>query len=117
MEIKRKNLKRWSEKQVQWDKKMHNRKMQDARREINSGFPSFKDTRMKELKHLYGGNRLKVFRRDKFTCRECKTKALILHVHHKDLSEKSSTPNNKMSNLITLCCSCHTKLHMALKKG
>ncbi len=36
-----------------------------------------------------------------------------IQVHHKDCNRQ----NNKIENLIPLCCSCHTRLHHKLKKG
>jgi len=57
-----------------------------------------------------------VKRRDKFTCQFCKCNrfesfmifGVPLYVHHIDYNKK----NNKLNNLITLCCKCHGKTNM-----
>lgn len=54
----------------------------------------------------YGGNHYKVLKRDKFQCVKCES-SLDLCVHHFD----GKVTNTSMSNLITLCRSCHTSLH------
>jgi len=50
-----------------------------------------------------------VLSRDKYTCQKCKTKKGSLHVHH--LTFKSNGGTDTPENLITLCASCHSKLH------
>lgn len=62
---------------------------------------------------LFGGNRIKALERDNYTCQECKkTKnETELHVHHIDWSGKSEDADNNLNNLITLCISCHARLH------
>lgn len=53
--------------------------------------------------------KLRVKERDGFTCQECALSEEFtyypLHIHHIDYDKF----NNNMSNLITLCCSCHMK--------
>ncbi len=71
---------------------------------------------LKELKEKkrFDGNRLKVLERDLYSCQECGRShhEVPLTVHHKDGNGRDKdNPNNKMSNLITLCRSCHTSLH------
>lgn len=55
--------------------------------------------------------RRSIRRRDSYTCQICdesnKTQRLILDVHHIDEDKNNCSP----SNLITLCKSCHCKLH------
>lgn len=63
--------------------------------------------------------RLEVYKRDKFTCKDCGTKCIskrdykqntsrIIQCHHiKNYDGK----NNTKDNLITLCLSCHLKRH------
>ena len=63
----------------------------------------------------FGGNYLATLERDGLKCRKCNS-TQSLHVHHVDLSgrfKKSDRErcNNDMSNLITLCNSCHQELH------
>jgi 5-methylcytosine-specific restriction endonuclease McrA len=54
-------------------------------------------------------NVLKVIKRDKYICQMCKKIPALdkLVVHHKDRNRK----NNSLTNLITLCRSCHGKIH------
>lgn len=58
----------------------------------------------------FGGNQFKVLERDEYKCVMCgNTHQLI--VHHKDFSGNSDNINNDMTNLVTLCRSCHVKIH------
>ena len=50
-----------------------------------------------------------ILHRDGYQCRKCKTKKGKLHVHH--VIFRSNGGTNTPSNLITLCESCHEKLH------
>lgn len=60
----------------------------------------------------FGGNGSKAMERDGYKCTECgKTNRRALVVHHKDHSGSSDNPNNELSNLVTLCRSCHMKHH------
>ena len=60
---------------------------------------------------LYGFANIKayVLNRDKYTCQHCKTKNGTLHVHH--IIYRSNGGSDEETNLITLCESCHKKLH------
>ena len=64
--------------------------------------------------------RKKTIERDSNMCRMCKvsgTKTKLL-VHHKDGSGdqvSNFNANNKLSNLLTLCFSCHARLHYKMK--
>ena len=60
---------------------------------------------------LYGCANVKayVLFRDKYTCQHCKTKNGTLHVHH--IVYRSNGGSDEETNLITLCESCHKKLH------
>jgi 5-methylcytosine-specific restriction endonuclease McrA len=66
-------------------------------------------------KIMYSGNREKVLKRDGYKCTKCgSSKSLV--VHHKDetgISRVKDTDliNNEFENLITMCRSCHMKLH------
>ncbi len=69
-------------------------------------------TKMNIINHdriRFGGNRRKVMERDLFTCVDCGQKYpdVNLIVHHMDRNKG----NNQMSNLKTLCRSCHLKEH------
>lgn len=50
-----------------------------------------------------------ILHRDKHRCQKCKAKNTKLHVHH--IVFRSNGGTNAPSNLITLCESCHDKLH------
>ena len=52
----------------------------------------------------------RVKERDNYTCQYCGMKdggAYKVHVHHKDFGKT----NHAIDNLITVCSSCHSKLH------
>ena len=61
---------------------------------------------------LYGYDNIKAYIliRDKYTCQCCKTKKGTLHVHH--IIYRSKGGSDEIENLITLCETCHKKLHM-----
>ena len=60
---------------------------------------------------LYDYDNIKAYilTRDKYTCQCCKTKKGTLHVHH--IIYRSQGGSDEESNLITLCETCHKKLH------
>ena len=63
-------------------------------------------------KARFGGNKYKVFERDNHRCRKCGSTKNI-EVHHIDGSGYKTVgdyrkSNNRMSNLLTVCHSCHT---------
>lgn len=57
-----------------------------------------------------------ILKKDNYTCQICgitqresiRKYNQYLHIHHIDENKK----NNKLNNLITLCCSCHGKVHI-----
>lgn len=59
---------------------------------------------------MFGGNKFKVLERDNYKCQLCGNKSQLV-VHHSDFSGQSENANNDMDNLITLCRSCHAKIH------
>jgi hypothetical protein len=70
-------------------------------------------------KTRFSGNRSVVLERDSNACRGC-GKSTRLHVHHKDgtgYHHKNAQLDNRLSNLITLCCSCHHLLHWWQRKN
>ena len=67
----------------------------------------------------FGGNYLATLERDGYQCRKCNSKQSP-HVHHIDLSGRFKKTdrercNNNMSNLMTLCNSCHQVLHQEIE--
>ncbi len=58
-----------------------------------------------------------VLQRDNFRCTNCNIQrdGKFLHVHHIDGSgneaEEHRFSNNELINLVTLCASCHPKIH------
>lgn len=68
----------------------------------------------------FSGNKQKVLERDFYLCQDCGRGHHQVHllVHHKDGNGRDrDNPNNKMSNLITLCRGCHTRLHRKGKEN
>ena len=63
-------------------------------------------SRKKRSRRYFGGKKYKVLRRDGHRCSLC-TSVSDLIVHHKNFSIK----DNSLSNLQTLCRSCHSKIH------
>lgn len=66
-------------------------------------------------KKRFSGNRVRVLERDKYECQICQkdvTGKNMSVVHHRD-EDKS---NNTMSNLQTLCKSCHPRHHYKLHR-
>lgn len=61
----------------------------------------------------YDGNLEKCLERDNGRCHLCKSKK-GLHVHHIDGSGRTQEPNHALDNLVTLCSSCHRKIHCIL---
>lgn len=92
-----------------------------------AGNPSYIDGRSKNKRSYRGDDwedvRRQVYKRDRYTCRHCLIKCVsrkrfeagntdgkaLIQCHH--LEPWSATKNNDLSNLITLCASCHKKTH------
>jgi len=69
----------------------------------------------REERH-YSGRRDAVLKRDGYRCTKC-GKGTDLVVHHKDGSGRgSSTHNNALSNLVSLCRACHQREHRLLDR-
>lgn len=69
--------------------------------------------RIRADKERFGGNRVKALERDGYKCVVCSTTNMI-QVHHKDglgRNKPREIQNHNLSNLITLCASCHIKQH------
>jgi len=59
----------------------------------------------------------RIYARDNYTCQECGKKGGLLNAHH--IIPWAISKNDCDDNLITLCVSCHAKIHIKLrdKKG
>ena len=83
----------------------------ECRRKAERLFGSKKQTDLEyKDRTRFGGNKYKVLQRDDYKCQMCDSERQLI-VHHKDCSGSLDNPNNDMNNLITLCKSCHIKLH------
>ena len=51
-----------------------------------------------------------VLKRDKFTCKMCKTKKKKVYVHHIRKWASASSLRYEVSNVITLCYDCHKEV-------
>jgi len=81
----------------------------------NTGFCSEECRNQNKTELYFGGNYLATLERDGYQCRKCGSKQSP-HVHHIDLSGRFKKTdkercNNDMSNLLTLCNTCHQTLH------
>jgi 5-methylcytosine-specific restriction endonuclease McrA len=54
--------------------------------------------------------RMDVLKRDKFTCKMCKTKKKKVYVHHIRKWASASSLRYETSNGITLCYNCHKEV-------
>lgn len=59
--------------------------------------------------YSYENHRQYVLTRDKYCCRNCKKKNVVLNTHHVVLRSKGG--RDHYSNLVTLCEECHKKVH------
>jgi 5-methylcytosine-specific restriction endonuclease McrA len=77
-----------------------------------------KATKKYKDKTRLSGMRAVVLERDNHRCTTCERTTQLV-IHHKDEVSwhNSPKPNNEVSNLVTLCRSCHTKLHNRLRSG
>lgn len=58
----------------------------------------------------WGGNWKAALERDGYKCQACGAEH-GLHVHHRDGSGETDSPNHELSNLQTLCRTCHKRIH------
>lgn len=70
-------------------------------------------SKVKREERWFDSRRSEVLQRDNFKCRNCSEHRLSrLVVHHEDGNGRgSSSPNNDLDNLVTLCRSCHASHH------
>lgn len=60
--------------------------------------------------------RKRCLKRDNFTCQICGCNGGTLYSHHRDLrgTHITNNPDNSLANLLSLCPSCHVKLHRGI---
>jgi 5-methylcytosine-specific restriction endonuclease McrA len=82
-------------------------------REYNAAHPEWKHKYDAEWhsRVRFGGNRFKALERDGYACQICGSKGPRLHVHHLDETGMGPSGNHDLSNLMTICVSCHASLH------
>lgn len=64
----------------------------------------------RQQRSRFGGNWLPALERAGYRCEKCGV-ARGLHVHHKDGSGETDSPNHDLENLMVLCAKCHKQLH------
>lgn len=71
------------------------------------------------FEHIYNGNGKIALERDSFKCTRCssKTKLNIHHIDGNGSTHLEELQNNELSNLITLCASCHAREHRLNEKN
>lgn len=68
-------------------------------------------TYSEKLKHpKWQKKRLEILSRDKFTCKLCRDKETMLHVHHKEYWKNTEPWDYPNTNFITLCRHCHEEV-------
>ena len=79
----------------------------DSQKYLNSNIKSYQYQKGPQ----FGYENLKAYirARDNYTCQICKHKLTDLRVHH--ILERSKGGTDRVDNLITLCESCHNKVH------
>lgn len=117
--LERDKYKYWNggkEKSNQWSKNWYNRNKK-RRSEYTKKYRTYNKKLFDKYKDIerFGGNKQKVLERDGNKCILC-TETQKLHIHHIDGSGGShirgyENVNNSMENLVTVCFSCHRKIH------
>lgn len=88
---RKKKIKKWFDEHAEW-KKAYDRERRNRIR--------------------FGGNYDLVLERDNRRCVFCGTGEKLM-VHHKDENGRGKeNPNNDIENLVTVCASCHPRLHV-----
>ena len=64
-----------------------------------------------EILARFGRDPKEILKQDNWSCQQCGSKENLI-IHHIDgQGRNSKNPNNSLDNLITLCRSCHSRLH------
>jgi len=92
---------------VKKKKKVIKKKTAPKKRAVKLSYAEYQ----KALKHpKWQRKRLKIFERDGWMCKTCKSKNKTLHVHHKEYTKRYPW-NEPNKNLITVCEDCHKRKH------
>lgn len=104
-------------KQYRNDPKNHER-ISKSKREWHLKNMTPEKQKRKREQDWFDGKREKILERDGYRCSECgESQQSKLTVHHIDGNGRGSeSPNNNDDNLITLCRSCHAKIHHTLDR-
>jgi len=83
-----------------------------------------RQNRVHHSRHHFGGRDLLTLQRDDYRCMDCGDRQGTAHgdrldVHHVDGTGHSTglASNNDLSNLVSLCRSCHRKRHQAMDRS
>ena len=79
----------------------------------------YKNINLKKTKYSFRKSfpwAVKALERDGFKCTNCGTSDRKIIIHHIDESRKTGKLNNSLSNLLSLCKSCHSKVHGQTKE-
>jgi hypothetical protein len=66
--------------------------------------------RIKRERYRFDGNWIKALERAGRKCEMCGSES-NLHVHHRDGSGETDSPNHSLDNLVVACGKCHSAIH------
>lgn len=89
------------------ESRMNSQRRLDFKKRENEKKPEFAKY---SRRGKWGGNWVAALERDGHKCTICDS-SRGLHVHHRDGSGESDSPNHKVENLQTLCNTCHRRIH------
>jgi len=105
------NATKKKEQSKKWRQENPERARENDRRKRERDREKYRQIEAKSHDKLrFGGNRQFTLETDDFKCALCGATE-NLAVHHRDKSGNTNNPNNEITNLITLCSSCHTLVH------
>jgi len=71
--------------------------------------PTLRGSQYQDPTHLDENLRIACLMRDQYTCQQCGKQKVVLQAHH--ILYREHGGKDTLSNLLTLCEACHTKLH------